>query len=235
MYICGLQKSTLLDFPEHIACTIFTGGCNFKCPWCHNKILVNYLKLGTQLSDAYIFDFLNSRIGILDGVAITGGEPLMQSDIQEFISKIKDLGFKVKIDTNGYFPNILLRLLDSNLVDYVAMDVKNCRGKYSETCGLNNMETTLIWDSIDIIKNWGGEYEFRTTVIDELHTEEDIDQIGRWVEGAKRHYIQPYKQPEDIINESEVIFHTPENSKLFKFQDILSQYVQQVEIRGVLV
>ncbi len=234
MDIYGLQKSTLLDFPEHLACTVFTGGCNFRCPWCHNQGLVERIDV-TKLCEDDIFDFINQRIGILDGVAITGGEPLMQEDISDFIVKIKDLGLKVKLDTNGYFPVKLFRLIDDGLLDYVAMDVKNCRGKYAQTCGLEHMETTLIWDSIDILKSWGenngGRYEFRTTVVDELHEESDIEQIGVWVDGAKKHYIQPYKNPNEG---EESLFHAPPIGKLIRFQDILQQHVETVEIRGVL-
>ena len=179
MIISGFQKLTLLDFPGPTACTVFTCGCNMRCPFCHNTPLV----LGTaeeHYSEDEIFSFLKKRQGLLDGVAITGGEPLLQKDIIAFIKKIKELGYAVKLDTNGSFPERLQEIISEGLVDYIAMDIKNCKEKYSLTAGAD-IDFALIEKSTELIKNSGIPHEFRTTVVRELHTEEDIISIARFL------------------------------------------------------
>ena len=144
MEIHGIQKMTLLDYPEKVACTIFTARCNFRCPFCHNASLVTHVDAAAAISEEEVFSFLAKRQGILDGVCITGGEPLLQPDIEEFIRKVKELGYQVKLDTNGSFPDRLEHLIDEGLVDYVAMDLKNCRERYGETVGLAKLRISMV-------------------------------------------------------------------------------------------
>ena len=185
MYIKAYQKLTLLDFPGKIACTVFTAGCNLRCPFCHNALLV------TDIDDAFVpeeefFGFLSGRKGRLDGVAITGGEPLMQKDIASFIARIKAMGFLVKLDTNGTFPDKLDAVLKEGNVDYVAMDVKNSPKKYAKTVAVLTLDIKLIEKSVKIIKDSGVDYEFRTTVTHEDFERSDFDEIGKLISGAKR-------------------------------------------------
>ena len=198
MLIKGLQKLTLLDFPGHLACTVFTGGCNFRCPFCHNASLVLGDAVENYTEDD-IFDFLRKRRGTIEGVAITGGEPLLQKDIVEFISKVKELGFKVKLDTNGSFPEKLGEIIGRELADYVAVDIKNAPNKYAETVGRMGYECDRISESIELLMKSDVEYEFRTTVVAELHTAEDIEDIGRWISGAEHWYLQNFVDSGDLI------------------------------------
>ncbi|MGN1117523.1 MAG: anaerobic ribonucleoside-triphosphate reductase activating protein, partial [Acutalibacteraceae bacterium] len=165
MKIYGLQKMTLLDFPGKVACTLFTGGCNFRCPFCHNARLVTELDKDEVYSEEEIFEYLRKRVGILDGVCITGGEPLMNADIADFITKVRELGYAVKLDTNGSYPETLKNLIDRGLVDYIAMDIKNTPEKYAQTIGVKKFDFTPIKKSIEIIMQSGVPYEFRTTVV----------------------------------------------------------------------
>ena len=194
MKIKGLQKTTLLDFPEKVACTVFTGGCNFRCPFCHNASLVLKSDEIEEISESDFFSYLAKRKGILDGVCITGGEPLLSSGINEFIKKIKSLGLLVKLDTNGSFPDKLEILLDQKLVDYVAMDIKNCKEKYAITSGINSNSEYIekAERSIDIIMQKAPDYEFRTTVVRELHNPEDIVKIANRIKLAKKYFLQTY-------------------------------------------
>lgn len=228
MKILGLAKLTLLDYPTKLAATIFLGGCNMRCPFCHNPRLV-YLE-ENEISQEEIFKFLKSRIGILEGVCITGGEPLINSDIEEFIKKIKELGFKVKLDTNGAFPEKLQALIENGLIDYVAMDIKNCPEKYPETIGRPSFDVTTIFKSVEILKNGTVPYEFRTTTLREFHTEEDFIKIGKWLEGAPKYFIQPFKNSGDLIGISEMSGY--DASTLEHFAQILSPYFGEVAIRG---
>ena len=199
MKINGFQKLTLLDFPEKVACIIFTAGCNFRCPFCHNASLVTHIDENQNIDEEEIFTYLEKRKGLLDGVCITGGEPLLQSDIKEFIQKIKNMGYAVKIDTNGSYPEKLRDLIENNLVDYVAMDIKNCREKYAETAGIQNLLLDNIEKSISILLENKVDYEFRTTVVNELHTKKDIKNISVLIKGAKKYFIQNFKDSGDII------------------------------------
>lgn len=194
MKIKGLQKTTLLDYPEKLAATVFLGGCNFKCPFCHNATLVILPNEVDSISEDEFFSYISKRKGVLDGVCVTGGEPLLSSGITEFIKKIKSLGLLVKLDTNGSFPDKLESLLDQKLVDYVAMDIKNCKEKYAITSGINaNSEYIEKADrSIDIIMQKAPDYEFRTTVVRELHTIEDIVKIANRIKSAKKYFLQTY-------------------------------------------
>ena len=199
MIIKGLQKTTLLDFPQKLACTVFTGGCNFRCPFCHNASLVLHAGEVEEISEEDFFSYISKRKKMLDGVCITGGEPLLCPDIEEFIKKIKDEGLLVKLDTNGTFSKKLEYLLDSGLVDYVAMDVKNSKEKYAVTAGVKEFPAE-VEESINIIMNKAPDYEFRTTIVKELHTQQDILMIAEWIQNAKKYYLQSYVDSGDTID-----------------------------------
>ena len=196
MRISGLQKLTLLDFPNLVACTIFLPGCQFRCPFCQNSSLVLGLENRDEIDENDLFEYLKSRKGRLDGVCVTGGEPTLQSDLVEFISKIKNLGYKVKLDTNGYNPKVLKELIDLSLLDYVAMDIKNSLEKYPLTAGVQNLKIQNILDSISILKESQIPYEFRTTVIKEFHNENDFLSIAKLIEGCENYYLQEYRDGE---------------------------------------
>jgi pyruvate formate lyase activating enzyme len=197
MKICGIQKVTLLDFPGCVACTIFLGGCNFNCPYCHNSSLIRSNKADEILSKEELYEYLTRRKGLLDGVAITGGEPLLHNEVVDLIKNIKDLGYKVKLDTNGSNPTKLKYLIDEKLVDYVAMDIKNTLEKYPLTIGCST-DLSKIEESINILINSDIEYEFRTTVVKDYHTIDDFHKIGEMIKGAKRDFIQSYKYQDSV-------------------------------------
>lgn len=199
MKIIGLQKLTLLDFPGCAACTVFTPGCNLRCPFCHNGGVVLPDEDTQYKSEEEIFAFLKKREGLLDGVAITGGEPLIQNGIEDFMRGIKKLGFKVKLDTNGAFPDRLGSILSDGLADYVAMDVKNSLEKYPVTTGIEDLDTAPFKRSIEIIKNSGVPYEFRTTVVREFHTVEDIVSIAELIGKVDGYYLQSYKESDNML------------------------------------
>lgn len=226
MIIQGLQKLTVLDFPGQVACIVFTAGCSFRCPFCHNATLVK--GEGDVVTEDEVLSFLKKRQGILDGVVITGGEPTIQKDLKEFILKVKALGYKVKLDTNGYHPDALKELLDGNLLDYVAMDVKNSKEKYSCTTGIQNVDISRIERSIEMLKIGNVPYEFRTTVMEETHAIQDIVEIGKWLQGAKKHYIQSFKDSGDILAGS---FTPPSDEKMGEFKQILIKTISEVECR----
>lgn len=229
MLIKGLQKTTLLDFPGKVACTLFTGGCNFRCPFCHNASLVISPDMSDLISEEEFFSFLNKRRGILDGVCITGGEPLLQKDIEDFILKIRKLGFAVKLDTNGAYPDTLKSILDKKLVDYVAMDIKNQKEKYSLTCG-TEVDLEKISRSISLLMNGDIPYEFRTTVVRELHTPQDIGAIGEWIRGAERYFLQSFTDSGDIIADG-LSAYTPE--EMAQILDFARKSVPSAELRGI--
>ena len=239
MLLGGLQKLTLIDYPDKVACTVFTVGCNFRCHFCYNLELVDpaFLQEKNLLTEEYFFNFLSERKGILDGVCVTGGEPTVQPDLIEFIRKIKEMGFLVKLDTNGTSPNILKELLDKNLVDYVAMDIKNNLksrngSDYEKVIGIK-VNIDDIKKSVEIIKNSGVDYEFRTTVVPGLHKEEDILAIAEEIKGAKRYYLQQFRQDEKIINPD--FRKTLPNSKDFleEVRKKIRDYFEACEVRGM--
>ena len=228
MKIGGFQKMTVLDFPGKIACIIFTHGCNFKCPFCHNARLVT--EDGDFFDEEEILSYLNKRRGILDGVCISGGEPLIHGEaIFELMRKIKELGFLIKLDTNGYLPNKLKYAIDNGLVDYVAMDIKNSPDKYPQTAGIDIVDMEKIKSSIEIIMSSSVDYEFRTTVTKELHTPEDFVEIGKLIRGAKRYYIQNFVDSGGIISEGSSPL---ENQGLTALLEAISPYVPSALIRG---
>ncbi len=228
MKLGGLQKLTLLDYPGHIACTLFTSGCNFRCPFCHNSSLV--VDGGEEgLSEDEFFKFLSKREGVLDGVAITGGEPLLQSDIVSFIKRIKEMGFKVKLDTNGSFPERLSELIDGGLVDYVAMDVKNSPGKYALTSG-SDTAFEKAKESIAILLQGRVEYEFRTTAVSGFHEKSDFEGIGKLIRGADKYFIQCFEDSGDILSGG---LSAPRMDELEEFLNAVKEYVPNTLLRGV--
>lgn len=198
MKIKGLQKLTLLDYPEKMACTVFLAGCNFRCPFCHNASLVTNID-GDYISEEEFFSFLNKRKGILNGVCITGGEPTLYPDLEDFIRRIKKMGYLVKLDTNGYNPDILIDLVNKELIDYVAMDIKNSKEKYAVTAGLPSLDITRIEKSVQFLLSGAIPYEFRTTVVKELHNEEDMKSISHWIANADRYFLQSFQDSGDLI------------------------------------
>lgn len=201
MLLLGLTKTTLLDYPTKVAATVFTGGCNFRCPFCHNGQLVTSAFSQDEVAVEEVFDHLTKRRNILQGVCITGGEPTIQADLPEFIRKIKDMGYDIKLDTNGSHPNMLKELIDEKLIDYVAMDVKNCKEKYRETSCCSDLQLENVEKSMEILKSSGISYEFRTTVVRELHTKEDLEKIAGWIKGCPTWFIQSYKDSDNVIKQ----------------------------------
>jgi pyruvate formate lyase activating enzyme len=196
MRISGLQKLTLLDYPGHVACTVFTGGCNFRCPFCHNAPLVLPERLqGDENGEETVLAFLRKRKGILDGVAITGGEPLLHKDMADFLRKVKDLGYAVKLDTNGSFPERLQALVEEGLVDRVAVDIKNSPALYAKTVGVPGFDLGPVERTKNYLLSGPVEYEFRTTVVKGLHTRESLVEAAQWIAGAREYYLQQFKDP----------------------------------------
>ena len=227
MKIAGLQKLTLLDYPGKTACTVFFGGCNFRCPFCHNWELLDG-SYPPQMDDEQLISFLQKRKGILDGVCITGGEPLLSDAIIPLLEKIRGLGYAIKIDTNGSFPERLKRIIDAGLADYVAMDIKNSPEKYAETSGgFSDMEK--IRQSIALLVNGSIDYEFRTTVVDELHKADDFHGIGKLISGAEKWHLQKFADRDTVPFEG---FNAPGADSIAEYADIMRAYVKTVEIRG---
>ena len=229
MHIKGLQKLSLLDYAGHVSCTVFTGGCNFRCPFCHNASLVLAPKEVDDVSEDEFFKFIKKRVGVLDGVCITGGEPLLQHDIIPFMQKIRDLGFAIKLDTNGSRPQILKEIVSLGLVDHIAMDIKNSIEKYPLSVG-TDLNIDSIKESIDFIMSCGVSYEFRTTVVKELHTIDDMISIGNLISGAESYYLQAFKDSGDLIC-PEYSAHSEEMMR--EMMDTVKPYVKHVELRGI--
>lgn len=230
MNISGIQKLTLLDFPGRLACTVFTTGCNFRCPFCHNASLVLPGK-GEHIDTEQVISFLKKREGVLEGVCITGGEPCFQDGIDEFIQEVRSMGFLVKLDTNGSFPEKLSSLLEKKLLDYVAMDIKTSKENYLRVCGIKNERLLQnVIESVEILKKSSVEHEFRTTTAKELQTSDDFERIGEWLKGEKRYFIQQYRADGELIGEELTPY---EKEELLTFADIMRRYVTNVDIRGV--
>ena len=230
MNIQGFQKLTLLDFPGKMACTVFTAGCNLRCPFCHNSRLVINPAKETEFTTEEILAYLKKRVGILDGVAITGGEPLMQKDIDVFIEQVRELGYAVKLDTNGTFTEKLKELVGRGLIDYVAMDIKNSPAAYSETVGIGGYDISKITESIEFLLQNKVDYEFRTTVVRELHSVFTIEGIGQMIKGAKRHFIQAFTDSGELIGFD--LSPVPKD-EMESMRKIMMKYVDSCEIRGV--
>ena len=230
MRICGLQKLAMVDFPGKLAATV-TGGCNLRCPFCHNALLVNRLAENPEThSIEEVLDFLKKRRGFLDGVVLSGGEPLMQNGAAEFLEQVRSLGFAVKLDTNGCYPEALEEILKRNLVDYVAMDIKNSREKYGATVGIPGFDVTPIEQSVALLKNSGIDFEFRTTVVKEFHTAQDIVSIGQWLAGSPRYYLQQFVDSGDLVGTG---CTAVEPLELQGFSDLVRPFFGLVELRGI--
>ena len=230
MYINGFQKLTILDYPGKVACIVFTPGCNFRCPFCHNAALVTHIDKDTYIDKEEVLSYLKKRQEILDGVVITGGEPLLQDGIEEFIGKIKDLGYAIKLDTNGSFPEKLISLVENGLVDYVAMDIKNSKAKYMATIGVNNIDMASIEKSVDFLLQNKVDYEFRTTIVDGFHTVDDIQDIVVWIKGAHKYFLQNFVDSGDLI---EAGLSPVSVDMLKEMKKKATEFVPCVEIRGI--
>lgn len=225
----GMDKLSLVDYDNKLTCTIFTAGCNFKCPFCHNASLV----LDEENLDVFplsdILSYLNKRKGILEAVCVSGGEPTLSGDLDEKLAEIKKMGYIVKLDTNGSNPNKIKSLYEKGLIDYVAMDIKNSEEKYPETIGLKKYDLRKIKESIEFILNCGIDYEFRTTLVSQFHEEEDILKIGKMIKGAKRYYLQKFVDHDSCIEEGHKEIS---KEKALKFQSLIQPYVKNVYLRG---
>lgn len=230
MQIHGFAKMTLLDYPEHVAATIFTGGCNFRCPFCHNKDLVLHPGDVPIIPEEEVLTFLDKRKNLLDGVCITGGEPTLQKDLPDFIEKVRALGLLVKLDTNGYRPDMLKTLLDDHLLDYVAMDIKNSRKKYSMTVSIPDFNLERIDESLALLKASSIAYEGRTTIVKELHTKEDLALIGQWIQDIPAYYLQNYVDSDRVISPG---FSPRSINELIAFRAIARKWIPNTNIRGV--
>ena len=230
MKICGLQKTTLLDFPGHVAATVFLSGCNFRCPFCHNTDLLTG-SAEELMSVEELLGFLKKRKGILEGVCITGGEPTLYGDeLEQLIRDIKNLGYLVKLDTNGYQPDVLRHLCRQQLLDYVAMDIKSGRSHYSEVSGVSGIQMDTVQQSISWLMEGHISYEFRTTVVKGLHTAEDFQDIALWIGGCSRYFLQGFVDSGNVLTDG---FSAFSRKELEVFLDIVKPLIPSAEIRGV--
>lgn len=228
MDFVGLEKFSLVDYDGKLACTLFAQNCNFKCPFCHNKDLA-FSNIETSLSFNDILIFLKSRIGKLEAVCITGGEPTLMPDLVIKIKQIKELGFKIKLDTNGYRPDVLRKLINENLIDYVAMDIKNSFKKYAITTNLLSIDTNKIQESINILKNSKIDYEFRTTIVNELHNEKDMEEIAEFLKGDNKLFLQKFVNNKNCIKQH---LTSVSLNEAIKFKNILEKKIKTVYLRG---
>ena len=229
MKIHGLQKMTLLDFPGLVACTVFLGGCDLRCPFCHNAEILD-MNAPAVMDDKEFLEFLETRRGKLDGVAVTGGEPTLRPDLPELLSEIKRLGFKVKLDTTGNHPDMLKRIVGEGLVDYVAMDVKNSKERYAETVGLTGFDISRVDESISFLLRGDVEYEFRTTVIKQFHDRDSFIGIAEWIKGAEKYFLQGFVD-RDTVPFAGLEARTEEEMK--EYAEMVKPYVKSVELRGM--
>lgn len=226
----GFQKLTLLDYPGRLACTIFLGHCNFRCPFCQNSGLVLAPEQEPTVPVEEIMETLKKRRGILDGVCITGGEPTVSRELPEFAKEIKKLGYAVKLDTNGTNPDMVKTMVKEGVLDYVAMDIKNSPEKYSETAGVENVNLEAVCETVEFLKSGKTDYEFRTTVTRELHKKEDFLKIRKWLSGSRRYFLQAYQESEQVIRP---IYSSYSREQLENFRQLLLEEIEQVELRGV--
>ena len=229
MNIHGLQKMTLLDFPGAVACTVFLGGCDFRCPYCHNAELLDG-GFPPLMDDTELLAFLRKRQGLLDGVAVTGGEPLLQPELPALLRAIRALGYRIKLDTNGSHPERLKAILDEGLADYVAMDVKNSPERYGLTIGRADFDVTPIRGSVRLLMAGDTDYEFRTTVVAELHDEDSFRAIADWIAGAKRYYLQPFTDRETVPVGG---LSAPDREALERYAAIVRRTVPETHLRGI--
>lgn len=231
MLISGLQKLTLLDYPGQVACTVFTGGCNFRCPFCHNASLVLPGQIARDSSEQAVLEFLRKRAGVLDGVAITGGEPLLHKDMPAFLEKVRALGYRIKLDTNGSFPDRLEEIVRAGLVDRVAMDIKNTPELYGVTVGSVDVSMGDIERSKDFLLSGVIDYEFRTTVVKGLHTRESVVGAAKWIRGAKEYYLQQFKDSGNVLAIEGLGAY--DEREMHALAGAAAEYVPAVQVRGV--
>lgn len=230
MRFFGMQKLTLLDYPGKLATTLFTGGCNFKCPFCHNGDLVFLPENAHEITEEEVLEFLEKRKGILEGVCISGGEPLMHDEIEHFLRKVKELGYPVKLDTNGSYPDKIKYLVEEGLVDYVAMDIKNSINKYPNTIGTHTVYLDAIKESVSYLLEDHVDYEFRTTLVKQFHNIQDIIDIGQWIKGAKRYYLQAYVDGENVLEKG---LEPLSKEIMEECKEVVKKYVNKTYIRGI--
>ena len=228
MDVSGIQKMTLLDFPGKCACTVFLAGCNLRCPFCHNASLVLASPV-PAMEESQFFAFLEKRKGLLDGVCVTGGEPTLRRDLPDFLRKIRDMGYLVKLDTNGSNPGMLGRLLEENLLDYVAMDIKNCPDRYAETCGGPDIRAS-VEECLDLLRDSNVEWELRTTCVRPFHDEKALEAMGKWLSGTENYYLQSFVDSGDLVG-SGVSGFTKEEMEALR-QAVLP-YIPNTRIRGI--
>ena len=229
MKIKGLQKLTLLDFPGEIAATVFTGGCNLRCRFCHNASLVLPDRFGEDIDEEELFRFLDSRRGKLGGVCISGGEPTLWSDLPDFIAKVRAMGFKIKLDTNGTRPDVIEGLISRGLLDYIAMDIKNSASLYPLTVGIADFDTSVIEKSIAVIRTSGIEHEFRTTLVAGLHTPESISAIAEMISFDEKYFLQKFVDSGDLIEDGYTALREAETKKIF---ELVREKIPTVTLRG---
>ena len=230
MILCGFQKLTLLDFPGRVAATVFTGGCNLRCPFCHNASLVTHTKDTPILSVDEVLTYLRRRQGILDGVCVTGGEPTLQVDLPDFLRRIKAMGYAVKLDTNGTHPDMLRRVVFEGLADYVAMDIKSCREKYGITAGKIPFDLAPIEESIRFLMSGSLPYEFRTTVVRGIHSVSDFTAIGQWIAGAERYFLQGFVDSGSLIGGGFAAFSPDEMRECLT---AVREFIPNAQLRGI--
>lgn len=230
MEIYGFQKTTLLDYPEHVAATVFVGGCNFRCPFCHNGQLVLEPASQAAVPEEEVFAYLEKRRGILEGVCITGGEPTLQKGLSEFIRRVKGIGYLVKLDTNGYRPDVLEALLRAALLDYVAMDIKASPKNYPVSAGVSAFDFERIRESIRLLEESGIPHEFRTTVVRGIHTKEEFEDIGRLLKGCPVYYLQGFRESENMIGAGFEAFSAEEMEEAAA---LAGKYIDAVKLRGI--
>ncbi len=230
--IGDMQKMSLKDYPDKMACTIYMSGCNFKCPYCYKRDLVFIPENNSYVDSEEVMDYLKRRNQLLDGICINGGEPLLQADLEKFIRKARRLGYAIKIDTNGYYPDKLKRLIDKKLINYVALDIKNTKDKYAETAGVNieNFDIKPIEESLKILKTSKVEFECRTTVIKEFHTKEDLIKIAKWLKPIDHYYLQQYEDTDSCIQKGLTPYSIQEMEEL---QAEIKKIIPNTEIRGI--
>ena len=230
MVIHGLQKLTLLDYPGHTACTVFTARCNWRCPFCHNASLVLRPEEQPVIQPEEFFAFLNKRRGLLDGVAVTGGEPTLNRDLPDFLRRVKELGFETKLDTNGTNPAMLREILSAGLADYVAMDIKAGRTNYPAVTGTVRPGLEAVEESVELLKTSGAAHEFRTTVVRELHSDADFIDIADWLRGEERYFLQAFKDSGDLVSGS---CSACSREEMERFLSLVREGVPGAELRGV--
>lgn len=230
MIIDGFSKLTLLDYPENVACIIWTRGCNFRCPFCQNSELIRMTKDEGNIKEEDVLSYLEKRKGILDGIVISGGEPTMQKGLYEFIKKVKTIGLKVKLDTNGFNPKVLKKLIDDSLLDYVAVDIKNDLDHYDKICGLNKITLDNLLETIKILENSHILYEFRTTVMKNYHNEQRIENILSLIGKNANYYLQNFKDSEYVLDKTLESFS---NDELMHIYNDLKLKYPNIGIRGI--